>query len=361
MELRTVNAVGLMSGTSLDGLDICFVQFSHKAVSKESDPRNYMPWTFQILGAQTYSHSSAQKEELKKAHLLADVEREVLDRRYAEWVVEKLREFSQDHPIQTAEVVGFHGPTLFHDVENKISIQLGDASLIAREMNCPVVADFRSADLLAGGRGAPLVPMGDALLFNSFDARVNLGGFANFSINHNGATIASDSSICNFALDRLAQRMGHPYDRNGQFSAQGTVDKMLLRQLERSMDPFTSGVALSREWAEAVLLPLAYEAELPSALTTLCEHVALQLRRRLKSAQKVLLSGGGAHNDHLVGRIRHHLPGSVHIPDTQTIEMKEALIFALLAYLKKAGLHNVLKGTTGTGFDHTTGALFLPS
>lgn len=157
MEQRTVNAVGLMSGTSLDGLDICFVQFSHKAVSKEPDPRKYLPWTFQILAAHTYSHSSAQKEELRKAHLLADVEREVLDGRYAEWVVEKLREFAQEYPIQTAEVFGFHGPTLFHDVENKISIQLGDASLIAREMNCPVVADFRSADLLAGGRGAPLV------------------------------------------------------------------------------------------------------------------------------------------------------------------------------------------------------------
>lgn len=361
MEQRTVNAVGLMSGTSLDGLDICFVQFSHKAVSKEPDPRKYLPWTFQILAAHTYPHSSTQKEELRKAHLLADVEREVLDGRYAEWVVEKLREFAQEYPIQTAEVFGFHGPTLFHDVENKISIQLGDASLIAREMNCPVVADFRSADLLAGGRGAPLVPMGDALLFNSFDARVNLGGFANFSMDHNGATTASDSSICNFALDRLAQRMGHPYDRNGQLSAQGTVDKALLKKLEGSMDPFTSGVALSREWAEAVLFPLVYEAELPSALTTLCEHVALQLKRRLKSAQKVLLSGGGAHNDHLVGRIRQHLPGSVHIPDTQTIEMKEALIFALLAYLKKAGSYNVLKGTTGTGFDHTTGALFLPS
>ncbi|NBR82725.1 MAG: anhydro-N-acetylmuramic acid kinase [Flavobacteriia bacterium] len=361
MEQITVNAVGLMSGTSLDGLDICLVQFNHKAVSEESDPRKYLPWTFQILGAHTYLHSPAQKEELKKAHLLADIELGVLDKRYAKWVVEKLQKFAQEHPIKTAEVIGFHGPTIFHDVANKISVQLGDASFIAQELNCPVVADFRSADLLAGGRGAPLVPMGDALLFNSFDARVNLGGFANFSLDLNGATIASDSSICNFALDRLAQKMGNPYDRNGQLSAQGTVDKALLRQLEETMEPFTSGVALSREWAEAVVLPVLCDAELPSALTTLCEHVALQLKRRLKSAQKVLLSGGGAYNDHLVARIRQHLPGSVHIPDTQTIEMKEALIFALLAYLKKAGSHNVLKETTGTGFDHTTGALFMPS
>ena len=361
MKQRTVNAVGMMSGTSLDGLDICFVRFSHKPVSEEPDPRKCQPWTFQILGAQTYLHSTPQKEKLKQAHFLGDVERRALDKWYAKWVVEKLREFAQEHPIGTAEVIGFHGPTLFHDVEKKISIQLGNASFIAKELNCPVVADFRSADLMAGGRGAPLVPMGDALLFGSFDARVNLGGFANFSMDQNGTTIASDSSICNFALDRLAQRMGYSYDRNGQLSAQGIVNCELLRQLEESMDPFTSGVALSREWAEAVVLPLVYKAELPNSLTTLCEHVALQLKRHLKTAEKILLSGGGAHNDHLVRRIRQHLPGAVHIPDTQTIEMKEALIFALLAYLKKNQSHNVLKGTTGTKFDHTTGALFLPS
>ena len=361
MKQRIVTAIGLMSGTSLDGLDICSVRFQHSANCRDANPSAHRPWSFEILGAKTFPHTSEQKDELLKAHQLADADRRTLDRSYAGWVVEKLREFGRTHPFDAAEVLGFHGPTLFHDVEKKISVQLGDASIIAHEFNRPVVADFRTADLLAGGRGAPLVPMGDTLLFSSFDARVNLGGFANFSRDENGKTIASDSSICNFALDRLAQRMGHPFDRNGQLSAQGTVDKVLLKQLEGSMDPFTSGVALSREWAEAVALPLLEKAELPNALTTLCEHVALQLKRHLNSAQRVLLSGGGAHNDHLVGRIRHHLPGTVQIPDTQTIEMKEALIFALLAYLKKAQMHNVLKGTTGTGFDHTTGALFLPS
>lgn len=349
-----------MSGTSLDGLDICYSRFKYLELNGVNDPREFPDWSYEIIQSRTFEHPLELRQEVEKAHLLPKDERVLLSTKYAEWVIQCVEEFLHSKESQeTIDVLGFHGPTLFHSVEDKFSYQLGDPQLIADRLQCDVVADFRTADLLKGGRGAPLVPSGDDLLFREFDARVNLGGFANYSLGTGDQLSASDSSICNYAMDRMAQTMGIAFDKDGNLARSGKIDENLLHFLNTQMSEFNSGVALTREWAEKKILYDLLKAETPNSLTTLSEHIAIQLAERIGQAKKVVVTGGGARNSYLIERISAHIQGEVVIPDEVTIDMKEALIFSLLALLKKRNLFNVFSGTTGVPESHITGELFL--
>lgn len=347
--------LGLMSGTSADGIDVCRVAFKER--SAQTTETGFPSIEFELLNCLELPYSPEWKAQIEQAHLLPSIDRMALGKSYTRWLVDTLR--SLDGPWLEAEGLGFHGPTLFHSVEKRYSEQLGDFQMLANGLKLPVVADFRTDDLLLGGRGAPLVPFGDATLFDQYDACVNLGGFANFSKREDGKRWASDSSICNYAMDRISRRLGKAYDHNGHWARSGSLLPDLLEQLEKEMLQFDA-VALTREWAEQRILPLLENEKPEDLLNTLVTHCALQLRRHLKDCSHILLSGGGARNGFLVETIQQLLGVEVEVPDAQILSMKEALVFALLGWRKMRGEVNVLASATGAQHNHSAGKVYLP-
>jgi anhydro-N-acetylmuramic acid kinase len=356
-------AIGIMSGTSSDGLDLCLVEFSNiqtqDFLKGENDPSFLKDWQFNIIKSRAIPYTPELQNSIRSAHLLNSIDLKNLHFSYSSFVgkhVNQLLEGESDRPI-----IGFHGPTLFHDTQKKISLQLGDALELSKITTCPVVANFRLPDLLKGGRGAPLVPIGDELLFSSYSACVNLGGFANYSAERNGRRVASDISICNYAMDHLVRRIDLEYDHNGDIARSGDIDESLLDKLNNTTNGFKDGVALTREWAEVHILPLLIEVDITTGLRTMIEHIAQQMPGHLSDAKTILVTGGGAHNGFLIQCIQAHLKGQVIVPEKEIIEMKEALIFALLALLKQNNLNNVRSSATGACQDHSTGELFSPN
>lgn len=347
--------LGLMSGTSCDGIDLCRVVFEEVETATGHSSLPTIEYTLEDWMELPYS--SSWKERIEQAHQLPLLERKQLGRSYTQWLIETLQQLPE--PWLEVAALGFHGPTLFHSVADRYSEQLGDFQMLADGLQIPVVADFRTDDLQLGGRGAPLVPFGDAVLFSQYDACVNLGGFANFSLQVHHQTLASDSSICNYAMDRLSQRVGKAFDANGDLARAGHLLPDLLEQLESEMQR-NFPVALTREWAESRIFPLLKEGEPCDLLHTIVTHCALQLQKHLTGCSKVLLSGGGARNKFLVERIQQFLPGTVEVASADVLAMKEALIFALLAWRRQNNANNVLASATGASQDHSAGKIFQP-
>lgn len=347
--------LGLMSGTSCDGIDLCRVVFQEVEKCHGNSSLHAIQYTLE--GWMELPYSSSWKERIEQAHQLPLLERKQLGRSYTQWLIETLQQLPE--PWLEVAGLGFHGPTLFHSVADRYSEQLGDFQMLADGLQIPVVADFRTDDLLLGGRGAPLVPFGDAVLFSQYDACVNLGGFANFSLQVQHQTLASDSSICNYAMDRISQRVGKAFDANGDLARAGHLLPDLLEQLESEMHR-NFPVALTREWAESRIFPLLKEGEPCDLLHTIVTHCALQLQKHLTGCSKVLLSGGGARNKFLVERIQHFLSLEVEVANEEILSMKEALIFALLGWKRMRGEVNVLSSATGAQHNHSAGHIFLP-
>jgi anhydro-N-acetylmuramic acid kinase len=241
---------------------------------------------------------------------------------------------------------------------------VGAGSAIAAESGLPVVSDFRSLDVALGGQGAPLVPIGDRLLFGDYDACLNLGGFANISMEYENQRIAFDICPVNFVLNLLANLLGMPYDRNGDQARKGDIDHDLLQNLndlEYYTLPFPK--SLGREWVEINIVPLlsGCPADIPSLLRTFTEHIAIQVNHVLigQKPQKVLVTGGGANNLFLLEQIIRSGPHRWIIPDDDLMDFKEALIFAFLGILRWIGQVNVLKSGTGSRTDHCGGSIYI--
>jgi len=338
-----------MSGTSTDALDLCWVEFSQ-------DPG----LDYKLLHFESISYDAAWKRQIENAHVLDGLSLAKLHRDYALWVSEQIQ--STDKPFyRPLDGVGFHGPTLFHRPEMQLSVQLGSAEVLSRALGVPVVADFRSSDLELGGRGAPLVPFGDRLLYGEYDVCLNLGGFANHSEEIAGLRVASDLCACNYVLDRIARLRGLNYDDRGRLASGGRLLNEWVEELDAHPSLMGSApIALSRELFEKEIGTWLQFAPPEDLLRSFCEHIAHMCARRIQSRGRILITGGGAYNDFLISRIRLALePAEITIPDKTTVEAKEALVFALLAYFKMKAEKNVLSSSTGASRDHTAGTLYL--
>ena len=263
------------------------------------------------------------------------------------------------------DFVASHGHTIFHNPSKHFTSQIGDGSAIAAECGLPVICDFRSGDVAAGGQGAPLVPVGDELLFGEYDYCLNLGGFANISMSVNGKRIAYDISPANIILNHIAGQKGKPYDKNGEMASSGIIHTELLQTLNSlgyyNMHPPKS---LGREWIEKEILPMLplYNISPEDAACTFCEHIAIQIAFCLQndSGKKMLVTGGGAFNTYLVQRIEANTTVELVIPDDKTVNYKEALVFAFLGLLRMQGKPNCLASVTGASHDVSGGAIYLP-
>lgn len=348
-----------MSGTSLDGVDIAHIYFTVE--------NNH--WTYEIYESETIPYSDKWIEKLKKAVTFSIEELQALNKSYTLLLGNTIRFFIEKHQINNLDAVCSHGHTILHQPQKGFTLQIGNLPEISKIIEKKVVCDFRVQDVELGGQGAPLVPIGDKILFSDYDFCLNLGGFSNVSFENNGIRIAFDISPVNTVLNFYANQLGFNYDDKGNIARSGKINNDLfvkLNTLEYYRKPFPK--SLGFEYVKETILPLIEKFQIPieDKMRTFSEHIALQTSLGLNFAipnrnenQKLLITGGGAYNDFLIERIQSYLlKTQIVIPDKKTIEFKEALIFALLGVLKLRGEINVLSSVTGAKQNHSSGTIF---
>ena len=347
---ETINVTGLMSGTSLDGLDIALCRFTY-------DRR----WFFELIDAVTVSYDEPLKHRLQNAGTLSAYDFINLHREYGEWTALRVLEFLKNEQIKT-DLISSHGHTVFHEPQNKLNFQLGDGAILASTTGITTVSDFRSLDITLGGQGAPLIPIVDRDLFGEYEACVNIGGFANVSLDIDGQRRAWDICPANIVLNRLAQEKGFEFDKNGDIGRSGKVIDELLTSLENLKYYKTQPPkSLGTEWLEEFILPLTdssgYATE--DIMATFYEHAALRIADDLnkQKVRNALFTGGGVKNGYLISLIRDRFNGELIIPDENIVDYKEAIGFAYLGLLRALELPNCLSSVTGAKHDSSSGVI----
>ncbi len=356
MEKKSWNVVGLMSGTSLDGLDIALCQF-------HLDGEGTFSYGIQKAVTSPYSDEEKGRLSLMGASALDLAEANAW---FGHFCGQKVRTFLQENQL-SADLVASHGHTVFHQPARSFTMQIGDGASIAAVTGLPVVSDFRTMDVALGGQGAPLVPIGDLLLFQEYVFCLNLGGIANISVKKEGGILAYDVCPANMVLNLIAKQGGMEYDHNGEMAKRGKVDGALLSKLEllefyRQPSP----KSLGKEWVDQVMVPLLQRSELylEDKMATLCEHIALRISseviRYAAQDSRMLVTGGGAFHGYLIEKIKEKIEGvcQVEIPNPELVCFKEALVFAFLGLLRIKNKPNSLRQVTGAGSDSIGGALY---
>jgi len=344
--------LGLMSGTSLDGLDLAHCRFG---LVKGR-------WHYRILEAETISFTKDWQQRLQMLDRLSAGDLALADVELGHLMGKLAKGFIDKHRLNPGFIAS-HGQTIFHQPHLKWTTQIGNGATIAAETGLPVVCDFRSTDVALGGQGAPLVPIGDRLLFPEFTFCLNLGGFANISFEREGSRIAFDICPVNMVLNSLAGMAGKVFDDRGNLARSGTLLPGLLESLNQlAFYHQAPPKSLGKEWVEEYIRPLMPDpgSGIRDQLATFCEHIAIQVGKNTgtNGADRLLVTGGGALNTYLVERIRHHAAPEVLIPDILTIQFKEALIFAFLGLLRWRGEVNCLSSVTGASRDNIGGAIY---
>lgn len=353
MEKKYYNVIGVMSGTSLDGVDLSHIKFRLE----------HGKWTFEILESETIGYSQSWIGQLQSAVDFSDTQLKKLNEDYTKLLASIISTFIETRQIENLDAVCSHGHTILHQPQNGFTLQIGNLPEIATLTRQTVVCDFRVQDVKLGGQGAPLVPIGDRILFSDYDYCINLGGFSNVSFEQNGHRIAFDISPVNTVLNYYANRLGLNYDDKGTISRTGIINTDLLDELN-ALDFYRQQFpkSLGFEFVKRTILPLMerFEISIEDKLCTFTEHVALQTALALPQKEgQMLITGGGAYNGFLVERIQWHLPKmQIVIPSAKILEFKEALIFALLGVLKLRNEINVLSSVTGAKTDHSSGEIY---
>ena len=352
MQQKNYNVIGVMSGTSLDGVDLALVQvcFEPQVSAK-------------IIIAETVAYPQQWVESLKIAYTLSKQTLTKLDNEYTQYLAVVIQEFIRKNSIENIDAVCSHGHTILHEPDQGFTLQIGNLPILAELIHTRVICDFRVQDVYLGGQGAPLVPIGDQLLFKEYDYCLNLGGFANVSVDRGGRRIAYDICAVNTVLNIYAYQLGKEYDEGGAFAKAGTIHKPLLEKLDTL--PFyqlEAPKSLGIEWVHDTVLPIieGFGLHPKDVLATYTEHISRQLITQFKEGGTVLVTGGGAYNIFLLSLLREGKKVDFIIPDAVLVEFKEALIFALLGVLKLEGKVNTLASVTGASQDHSAGKIYLP-
>jgi len=349
-----------MSGSSLDGLDIAYVQFR-----EENDH-----WQYEVIAAECLPYPPPMRSKLTKARSLSVTEFCLMHTQLGHFFGNAVAEFLRTKKLNKPDLIASHGHTVFHDPENMATCQIGDGASIAQISAVLTVCDLRSSDIAAGGQGAPIVPMGEQYLFPEPKYLLNIGGIVNITKREsNGDVVAFDIAVANQVLNYLSEKEGKAYDEDGKMAAEGRLDNKLLAQLEAlPYYQLQAPKSLDNGFTAKYILPLMQQANLSNrdALATYVEHIAMQISKVIiKEGDKqsaLFISGGGALNSFLVQKIEEHLNGKAYlqIPDRNTILYKEAIIMAFLGLLRWQGKVNVLKSVTGARKDTINGAIYHP-
>ena len=347
------NVIGVMSGTSLDGIDMAHITFEIKD-----------SWTFKIHNAETIPYTETWKKTLSD---LVNCNLEALqqiDEQYTTYLSETINAFIKKHQLTAVDAICSHGHTALHQPENGLTYQIGNLKHIATLTQQKVVCDFRVQDVKLGGQGAPLVPIGDQLLFSDYDYCINLGGFANISFEKHNHRIAFDICPVNIVLNYYSQKVGLDFDADGNMASAGKINPSLLEELNalefyQSEPPKSLGL----EWVNSNVIPMIdkHQLEIKDVLRTVVEHISIQINSILKENTKapVLVTGGGVYNTFLIERLKDLCKNEITSPSKIIIEYKEALIFGLLGVLKLRNDVNCLASVTGAKRNHSSGIIHL--
>ena len=350
---ESYNVLGIMSGTSLDGIDLAHINFTIKNNR----------WSFTLHETETIAYNCNWLNKLKTAVDFSRTELEKLNEDYTLLLGNTIKSFIKKHQLINLDAVCSHGHTILHQPQNGYTLQIGNLPEIAEIVGVTVVCDFRVQDVKLGGQGAPLVPIGDRILFSEYDYCLNLGGFSNISFEQNGKRIAFDISPVNTVLNFYANKLVLAYDDKGAIARSGESDLNLMEELDALayyQKPFPK--SLGFEFVKTVVLPLmeSYDISIEDKMHTFVKHIAKQTAFALPERNgKMLITGGGTYNDFLLESMQNYLPEmSLVVPDAKTLEYKEALIFALLGILKLRKEVNVLSSVTGAKKDHSSGKIY---
>ena len=412
--LMVYKVIGLMSGSSLDGLDIVYVHLQESASTIKDGPRK---WEFTILHADTYPYTEEWRNRLATARDLSAGEYLLLHTAYGNYLGEQVLRFIEKHNLHyQVQLISSHGHTTFHLPQQKMTAQLGDGAALAATTKINVVSDLRAMDVALGGQGAPIVPVGERMLLGDYGFFLNLGGIANVSAHgargigqgdsgagsqeSAGKFVAFDVCPANRVLNELAALAGREFDAGGEIAARGQVAEGLLQQLNALPyygQPYPK--SLANEFGTETVLPMVLGAmgradgtgrqtagakeggwtvgaseggqaaglSTEDALRTYVEHIAVQVRLAVEGMLQVgggrmLVTGGGAHNTFLMDRLRELLAPlniEVFVPDSQLVDYKEALVMALIGVLRWREENNVFASVTGASRDSIGGAVWI--
>lgn len=344
-----------MSGTSLDGVDIASCTFQLKSSQ----------WQFKIEKAVTIPYTSSWITKLSTAHLLSGEQLVELHSVYGTYLGERCKKFMQLYGIKQVDFIASHGHTIFHQPERKFTFQLGDLHAIHAAAGKPVAGDFRSLDVALGGQGAPLVPLGDQLLFQDYDVCLNLGGIANISQQVKGKRVAFDVCFANMGLNYLATKAGKAYDEGGKMASDGALNSRMLTDLSKAYGKISKDrPSLGREFFEHKIKHILdrEDISLPDRLHTFTESIAISIASSLQYSKKritVLCTGGGALNAYLVYRLMDQCGdrADLIVPEAEVVNFKEALVFAFLGIRRVRNEINCLKSVTRASRDSSSGVL----
>ncbi len=369
--IKTYHAIGLMSGSSLDGLDIAYCRLETAWGAGVFLVKNW-----ELLAADTLSFTPEWQQQLRELPASSAFDfcnsHAALGRYSGELVNRFIEEKKLD---KTAiDLIASHGHTIFHEPAKGFTVQIGDGAALAATTGCTVVCDFRTADVALGGQGAPLAPMADKMLFHGYDFYLNLGGIANISCQNSQRYIAFDVCGANQALNALANLLRLPYDAGGEVAASGQLDPVLWEKINESeFFQLAYPKSLSNQWVQQHLtqICLASTSPIPDRLHTVCEHVGYQMAKSIgqvfdnehfaKDSYNLLATGGGVFNGYLMRCIQKYLPNvEVVIPSENVVKFKEALLMALLGVMRMEGAPNCMASVTGAKRDAIGGGVFMP-
>ena len=354
-------AVGLMSGSSLDGVDLVLAKFE----------LNDCKWQFEILAAECVAYPAFWENKLKNIRTLDGVSLWQTHVDLGRFYGEIINDFLTKNKTETVDVIGSHGHTVFHFPDKKMTCQIGDGAAIAATTQAKVVCDLRAVDVANGGQGAPIVPIGDSLLFAEFSLLLNIGGIANISAKINDKIIAFDCCTANQLLNFYANQLGEKFDANGEIARSGKLNNELLADLN-SLDFFAIAYpkSLDNGFKEKYLaIAENYAIPIADKLHTIVEHIAFQIQQQIFSIEKkeqisfsknekLLVTGGGALSGFLIEKIKEKIAPTVVVPTVEIINYKEALIMAFIAILRIREENNVLQKVTGASKDSIGGAIY---
>ena len=364
----TYRAIGLMSGSSLDGLDIVFADFNETSGN----------WDFDILASSCIPYDKQWQDDLRNATNLSARDYLALHAAYGKWIGQAVNSFIDKNNLHhQVQLIGSHGHTFFHEPQNGFTSQIGCGATIAAITGINTVSHLRALDIALGGQGAPIVPVGEKLLFADAKAFLNIGGIANISIHTVDGIIAYDICPANRVLNVLAEKLGKPFDEGGVLAEKGFVRDEVLSKMN-ALPYYTHAYpkSLANSFGLDVVLPLLEQANLsvPDALRTMVEHIAIQVSRnilRLGNKQgrntsngphKLLVTGGGAFNSYLLTRLKNMMEiggWQIDIPPAEVVNYKEALIMGLLAVLRWREEATTFPTTTGGKAASSGGAVWL--
>lgn len=350
--MKQFHVIGVMSGTSLDGIDFAEIIFTYTN-----------KWSFELKKCDTFAYSKNWTDKLQAAVNFSKSDLNQLNKEYTVYLASQINQFITKNTIQNIDAVCSHGHTILHQPHEGITLQIGNLPELSNLIQQKVVCDFRVADVQLGGQGAPLVPIGDRILFSEYTYCMNLGGFSNVSFEKDNARIAYDICAVNVVLNYYAQQLGLNYDNEGQIARTGNLNNELLEQLNNL--PFykeNTPKSLGMEWVNAQVFPIIESLKTPAKdkLHTFIKHIATVISKDLNASAEatILVTGGGAYNTFLMECIQKETLAKIIIPNNQLVEYKEALIFGLLGVLKLNNKTNILSSVTGAKKDHSSGNIY---